>query len=177
MKTQTPTKRATRRLGGVLIVCVACAAAVAGQGSAFLNSAAAVSPDGSNELRLDVGGKWVEYSVWRRGKAIVEPTPISLEIDGHWDLHDNGAQPKIVKLVKFGKTTEVSRGAVLNGVRCTPKVTTRKVDGTLATPLYKKSSVDLAANETRVDFGDWAVRLHLCAAVRQESQVGGREKG
>ena len=57
------------------------------------------------------------------------------------------------------------------------KSETRKVEGMLATPIYKKSAIDLAANETKVYFGDWAVRLHLCAAVRQESQVGGREKG
>ncbi|MBR5457266.1 MAG: glycoside hydrolase family 97 catalytic domain-containing protein, partial [Kiritimatiellae bacterium] len=40
------------------------------------------------------------------------------------------------------------------------KASQRTISGTLETPLYKKSSVDLAANETRVDFGDWAVVLH-----------------
>ena len=149
-----PRSRQMLLAAGLVASCLASAAEL-GSPVAFN----AVSPDGLNELRLDVGGKWMEYSIWRRGKAIVEPTPICLEIDGHWDLHDNGAQPKIVKLVKFGKTTEVSRGAVLNGARCTPKVPTRKVDGTLATPLYKKSAINLAANETRVDFGGWAVRL------------------
>ncbi|MCR5750974.1 MAG: glycoside hydrolase family 97 catalytic domain-containing protein [Kiritimatiellae bacterium] len=92
-----------------------------------------VSPDGLNELRLEIGEKGMKYSVWRRGKAIVEPTGLSLAVEG--------------------------RGA-LNGAGAEPKATTRKVDGTLATPLYKKSAIDLAANETKVDFGEWAVRLH-----------------
>ena len=93
----------------------------------------AVSPDGRNELRLGIVGNGMEYSIWRNGKAIVESTRFSLAVEG--------------------------RGA-LNGTDAEPKATTRKVEGTLATPLYKKSSIDLAANETRVDFGDWAVVLH-----------------
>ena len=93
----------------------------------------AVSPDGCNELRLGIVGNGMEYSIWRGGKAIVEPTRISLTVEG--------------------------RG-VLNGTGAEPKATTRKVEGTLETPLYKKSSIDLAANETRIDFGDWAVVLH-----------------
>ena len=40
----------------------------------------AVSPNGLNELRLDVGEKGMEYSVWRNGKAIVEPTRFSLSV-------------------------------------------------------------------------------------------------
>ena len=86
----TPTKRAMRRLGGVLIVCVACAAAEAGQGSAFLNSAAAVSPDGRNELRLEVGENGMAYSVWRRGKALVEPTRFSLIVEGLGTMNGAG---------------------------------------------------------------------------------------
>ena len=93
----------------------------------------AVSPDGLNEVRLEIGAKGMKYSVWRSGKSIVEPARIALKLDGHgW----------------------------LNGADAKPKATTRKVEGTLATPLYKKSAIDLAANETHVDFGDWAVRLH-----------------
>ena len=96
-------------------------------------SFSAVSPDGENELRLEVGGKGMEYSVWRSGKSIVEPTRFSIAVEG--------------------------RGA-LNGSNAESKATSRKVEGTLPTPLYKKSSIELAANETRVDFGDWAVLLH-----------------
>ncbi len=93
----------------------------------------AVSPDGKNELRLEVSGNGMAYSVWRRGRAIVESTGISLFLEGK---------------------------GFLNGVGSTPKTSIRRMDGTLATPIYKKSSVDLAANETRVNFGDWAVILH-----------------
>ena len=93
----------------------------------------AVSPDGKNELRLEVSGNGMAYSIWRGGKAIVKSTGISLFVEGK---------------------------GFLNGVGATPKTSVRRIDGTLATPIYKKSTVDLAANETRVDFGDWAVVLH-----------------
>ncbi len=105
------------------------ALAQAAQGLTF----SAVSPDGSNELRLDVGPGEMKYSVWRRGKAIVEPTWISLVTREHGRMDGRGAAPKSVS---------------------------RKVEGMIATPMYKKSSVDLAANETLVDFGEWALRLH-----------------
>ena len=97
------------------------------------------SPDGLNELRLNVDKDGMVYSVLRRGKVVVEPTAISLKIDGRGWLD--------------GK-------AAAQGRTAPPTVMTRKVEGTLATPIYKKSSIDLAANEVKVDFGDWAVRLH-----------------
>ena len=109
----------------------------------------AVSPDGLNEVRLEVGEQGMKYSVWRRGKALVEPTRFSISVK--------------------------ERGT-LNGVGASPRATTGKVEGTLATPIYKKSSVDLAANETRVDFGDWAVWLHARndgVAWRFETKFGG----
>ena len=99
----------------------------------------ATSPDGLNELRLNVNKDGMVYSVLRRGKVVVEPTDISLKIEGRGWLD--------------GKAAAQGRAAL-------PLITARKVEGTLATPIYKKSSVDLAANETRVDFGDWVVRLH-----------------
>ncbi|MBQ3345217.1 MAG: glycoside hydrolase family 97 catalytic domain-containing protein [Kiritimatiellae bacterium] len=109
------------------------AAITAGVPAARAETFKAVSPDALNEIRLETGEKGMAYSVWRRGKSIVEPARIALKLDGHgW----------------------------LNGADAKPKATTRKVEGTLATPLYKKSAIDLAANETHVDFGDWAVRLH-----------------
>lgn len=93
----------------------------------------AVSPDGLNEIRLVVDARGLAYSVWRRGKTLVEPSRFSLNVEGRgW----------------------------LNGVDKIVKATERKINGSLATPLYKKSSTKLAANETRADFGDWAVRLH-----------------
>ena len=57
-----------------------------------------------------------------------------------------------------------------------PKTTSRRIDGKLPTPIYKKSKIDLAANETRVDFGDWAVVLHARndgVAWRFETAFGG----
>ena len=91
----------------------------------------AVSPDGLNEVRLEVAAKEMSYSVWRRGKSLIAPTEISLRTKEHGFM--NGGNPK---------------------------ASTRKIEGKLATPIYKKSEVDLAANETRVDFGDWALVLH-----------------
>ena len=93
----------------------------------------AVSPDGLNELRLEVGENGMAYSVWRRGKAIVEPTPISLDIEGRGLLDGN------------------SRDFRWHG--------TRKVKGTLDTPLYKKSAIDLAANDTAVVFKGYGIIL------------------
>ena len=93
----------------------------------------ATSPDGRSELRLDVGGGGMSYSVSRDGKSLVMPTAISLVTREHGRMDGRGAAPM---------------------------ATSRKVEGRIATPIYKKSSVDLSANETRVDFGDWAVVLH-----------------
>ena len=93
----------------------------------------AVSPDGLNALTLEVGNDGMKYSVLRRGKVLVEPTKISLLVAGR---------------------------KALDGKGDTAKASQRKISGTLETPFYKKSSIDLAANETRVGFGDWAVVLH-----------------
>ena len=100
----------------------------------------AVSPDGLNEVRLGISKtKGLQYSVLRRGKCVIEPTFFALKIEERGWLN--------------GKSAAQGRAAL-------PTMTSRKIEGKLATPIYKKSSVDLAANETRVDFGDWAVVLH-----------------
>ena len=109
----------------------------------------AVSPDGKNEIRLELKSGGMEYSVIRNGKVLVEPEPISLVIEGHGRL---------------------------NGVGAEPKVTKRSVSGKVATPIYKKAEVDLAANETRVDFGEWAFVMHARndgVAWRFETAFGG----
>ena len=93
----------------------------------------AVSPDGKNEIRLETGAKGMKYSVLRNGKTLVEPIEISLAIN---DL------------------------GTLNGKNAKPSASKRKTGGTLATPVYKKSRIDLSANETKVDFGDWALTMH-----------------
>ena len=91
-------------------------------GESLARTAAAVSPDGKNEVRLETGEGGMSYSVWRNGKALVEPTRISLVTQEHGRM---------------------------DGAKATPVVTQRTVAGTVATPLYKKSAVDLAANERR----------------------------
>ena len=122
-------ERAAKRGAAAIL----CAAAMFSDASAAPQYHAAVSPDGLNEVRLEVGQDGMAYSVWRRGKALVEPTEISLVTREHGRMDGKGAKPD---------------------------ATPRKVEGRVATPLYKMSSVDLAANETRVGFGDWAVVLH-----------------
>jgi len=93
----------------------------------------AVSPDGKNEIRLETGAKGMRYSVLRNGKTLVKPIEISLTLNGL---------------------------ATLNGKNAKPSASSKKVGGTLATPVYKKSQIDLAGNETKVDFGDWAFTMH-----------------
>jgi len=110
----------------------------AGMSAARAETFKAVSPDALNEIRLETGENGMKYSVWRRGKAIVEPTELALKVGSSWlngGMDDQGR----------------------DGAR--PSHESRKVEGTLATPIYKKSAIDLAANEAKVDFGSWAVRL------------------
>ena len=95
----------------------------------------AKSPDGLNEIRLAVSENGMSYSVLRRGKTVVDDTWIGLTTREHGRM--NGARAGV-----------------------TPKETKRSVEGRVATPIYKKASVDLAANETRVAFGAWALVLH-----------------
>jgi len=99
----------------------------------FAETFNAVSPDGKNEIRLETGGKGMKYSVLRSGKTVIKPIEISLVISGH---------------------------GTLNGTKATPKASSRRVSGTLETPIYKKSRIDLSGNETKVDFGDWAFTMH-----------------
>ncbi len=84
---------------------------------------------GDNEIRFSP--KEMTIEVVRKGAVVVKPSKIGMEIDGK-DLDENA---KIVK------------------------VTTRALTGSVATPVYKKASVSLAANETFVDYGDWGLRL------------------
>ncbi len=133
-------KTARHQSAAALAICLAAAFHIIPAASRYCLAAearppafSAVSPDGRNELRLEVGDGGMSYSVFRRGKALVEPTEISLTTREHGRMDGCGARPR---------------------------ATTRKVCGTVATPLYKKASVGLSANETRVDFGEWALVLH-----------------
>jgi len=51
----------------------------------------AVSPDGRNELRLEVSSGEMAYSILRNGKTLVEPTEISLVTREHGSMDGRGA--------------------------------------------------------------------------------------
>ena len=70
------------------------------------------------------------YEVFRDGVTVVAKTEIGMKIGG---VCLNGGKPA--------------------------KVVSGCVSGEVATPVYKKGSVSLCANEMFVDFGDWGVRL------------------
>ncbi len=70
------------------------------------------------------------YEVVRSGKTVVAKTPIDLKMDG--------------VSVADAKLRDVS---------------TKPLSGSVATPVYKKASVDLSGTETFADFGDFGIRL------------------
>ena len=94
--------------------------------------------DGSAAKAVSPDGKnvirlWTSplaYEVARDGVVVVAKTEIGLKVDG---------------------------ACLTPGEAC--KVTARKVAGTVETPVYKKARIDLAGNETAVDFGAWGIRL------------------
>lgn len=94
--------------------------------------------DGSAAKAVSPDGKnvirlWTSplaYEVARDGVVVVAKTEIGLKVDG---------------------------ACLKPGEAC--KVTARKVAGTVETPVYKKARIDLAGNETAVDFGAWGIRL------------------
>ena len=92
--------------------------------------AEAVSPDGRNEIRLYADP--LRYEVRRDRSILVAPTPVNLRVGGQ-DLAAHDVRP-------------------LSVIACTSL-------GTLATPVYKKAFVNLAANGCRADFGDWGIAL------------------
>ena len=73
--------------------------------------------------------------------------------------------PLAYEVVKGGQTVVLKTGIglKLDGVCCKDakpvRVDTKALTGSVATPVYKKSSVDLSGNESYVDFGDFGVRL------------------
>lgn len=90
------------------------------------------------------------YEVSRGGVVVVAKTPIGMKVDG---------------------------GCLKGVAPCT--VTSKVLSGLLGTPVYKKAKVDLAGNETVVDFGTWAVRLAARddgVAYRFETKLPGRVK-
>ena len=108
------------------------AAVAAGFASVFAETIVEKSPDGKNEIRLDTEPV-LQFSVWRNGQVRVAPTAIGMTFEG--------------------KT--------VGGAAKALKKDHRAVTGTVDTPRYKKAKVDLAGNETRVEFeGGWQVVLH-----------------
>ena len=91
--------------------------------------ALAGSPDGRNVIRLCLDP--LSYEVKRDGVVVAARTPIDMKVDG----------------------TSLAKGAKIENL------VVRKISGKIDTPVYKKSQVDLSANETFADFGDWGVRL------------------
>ncbi len=74
-------------------------------------------------------------------------------------------QPLSYEVVRDGKPVVLKTqiGLKLDGVCCSNativSTSKKKLSGTVATPVYKKSSVDLSGSETYADFGDFAIRL------------------
>lgn len=110
------------------------------------------SPDGRNEIRLDTEPV-LSYSVYQSGQQRIAPTPLSMEIEGK---------------------------GVLGGSAKVSSIDTVTLKGKIDTPIYKKSSIDEAANRTTVAFeGDWRVVLvarNDGVAYRFETTFPGRVK-
>ena len=109
--------------------------------------AVAVSDDGRNEIRLWVAP--LAYEVYRDGEKMVAKTPIGMKVSG--------------RCLAAGAKVE--------------SVTSRKVKGSEASPVYKKSNLDYSRNETYADFGEWGVRLAARndgVAYRFETEFAGK---
>ena len=91
-----------------------------------------VSPDGLNEIRLTTEPT-LAYQVLRGGTALTEPSAIALEVAGKPLMGGAGLKAKDV--------AQADRA------------------GKVASPIYKKASVDETARGLKVSFGDWAVEL------------------
>ena len=89
----------------------------------------AVSPDGKNEIKLYANP--LSYEVFRNGKCVVAKTEIRLSVDG------------VALAAKEGKL---------------PCGKTEMLSGTVVTPVYKKSAIDLSGNQSTLCFGDWGLQ-------------------
>ncbi len=123
---------------------------IAGALNGCVGTSEECSPEASARFReneIRLYAQPLAYEVVRNGKTVVAKTPIGMKMDG--------ACLANAKLLK---------------------VTTKKLSGTVATPVYKKASVDLSGVETFADFGDFGVRLVARAdgvAYRFETKKGG----
>ena len=122
------------------------AAAVAACGAFAESELKAVAAFGGNEIRLYT--EPLSYEVLSGGKTLVRKTAIGLKVDGK---------------------------ALEAGCECVSARSEEK-GGSVATPVYKKASVDLSGVETVADFGAFAVRLAARrdgVAYRFELKKGG----
>ena len=127
-------KTAIKR-GRIRVVVVASAVALALLGCrcshAFDSDVnAAVSPDGKNEIRLYSNP--LAYEIARDGVVVVAKTEIGLKMNGK---------------------------SVKEGVENPCDVRHTALGGYSLSPIYKKGKVDLSANKSFVDFGEWGVWL------------------
>ena len=117
------------------------------------DAVSAVSPDGRNEIRLYA--RPLAYEISRDGVTVAAKSEIGMTVDGR----------------RIGEADAPER--------VQPTVTTGKRSGVADAPVYKKSKVDLSANETFADFGKWGVRLvarNDGVAYRFETKMSGRIK-
>ena len=118
---------------------------------AFADGVSAISPDGRNEIRLYA--RPLAYEVFRDGVTVAAKSEIGMTVDGS----------------RMGGTDAADR--------VHPAVTTGRRNGVADAPVYKKSKVDLTANETFADFGKWGVRLvarNDGVAYRFETKMPGK---
>jgi alpha-glucosidase len=130
-----------------------CIMALVGVGfCAVAQTVSVKSPDGRNEIRLDTEPV-LSYSVYHSGLQRIAPTPLSLEVEGK---------------------------GVLGGSAKISSIDTVTLKGKIQTPIYKKASIDEAANRTTVAFeGNWRVVLvarNDGVAYRFETAFPGRIK-
>ena len=117
----------------------------------FADGVSAISPDGRNEIRLYA--RPLAYEVFRDGVTVAAKSEIGMTVDGS-RMDGADAQDRVH-----------------------PAVTTGRRNGVADAPVYKKSKVDLTANETFADFGAWGVRLvarNDGVAYRFETKMPGR---
>ena len=106
----------------------------------------APNSDGGKTLRFTIPEPFSASAVSPDGRSeiVVRTSPLRYEVR------------------RDGKTVvaETEIGLSLSGVKTGEcKVSKRRTEGSLDAPFYKKSAIDLAANETFLDFGEWGLRL------------------
>lgn len=122
------------------MMAMALAATVAGLGttgcySVYKNCASAVSPDGRNKICFSFDP--LAYTVTRDGKTVVAKTEVGLRLNHTMLTHDR--------------------------MVASNQITKRKIEGVADAAVYKKSKVDLSANETLIDFNAEGLAVRLIA--------------